>query len=142
MSTFPLPLAPFEHFMLADDCPDYPMSFFVHLKFHGRFERPQLNAALKTALARHPLLNSWIRGTAQDATSRITWIEADSPPPTIDWNDADVPIRFAAGRWIDLRSETGIRLWLRETEITTTLVLQIHHCCCDGIGASSLSTLC
>src|SRR5579862_20258 len=136
MSTFPLPFAPFEHYMLADDCPDYPMSFFVHLKFHGRFERPQLNAALQTALARHPLLNSWIRGTAQDATSRITWIEADSPPPTIDWNDADVPIRFAVGRWIDLRSETGLRLWLRETENTTTLVLQFHHCCCDGIGAS------
>ncbi len=137
MSIFPMPLAPFEHYMLADDCPDHPMNFFVQLKFQGRFDRPQLNAALKTALTVHPLLNSWIRGSAQDVTSRITWIEADSPLPTIDWNDADVPIRFAAGRWMDLKSETGIRLWLREAETTTTLMLQIHHCCCDGVGTSS-----
>ena len=137
MSNFSLPFAPFEHLMLADDCPDHPMSFFIQMKFQGRFDRPQLNAALTTALALHPLLNSRIRGSAQDATSRITWIEADSPPPAIDWNNADVPIRFAARRWMDLKSESGIRLWLREAETTTTLMLQIHHCCCDGIGASS-----
>jgi NRPS condensation-like uncharacterized protein len=132
-----LPLAPFEHFMLADDCPDHPMSFFIQLKFQGRCARPELNAAVKTALKLHPLLNSRIHGSVKDATSRITWIESTSPPPAIDWNDAEVPLRFAAGRWMDLRSETGLRLWLRETENTTTLLLQIHHACCDGLGASS-----
>ena len=137
MSTMPLPLAPFEHFMLADDCPDHPMSFFVQMKLQGRFDRPQLNAALKTALTIHPLLNSWIQGSAKEATSHITWIKPDAPLPTIDWNDDGVPIRFAAGAWIDLRSETGIRLWVRESETATTLMLQIHHCCCDGLGASS-----
>ncbi len=135
--TASLPLAPFEHFMLADDCPERPMSFFIQLKFQGRFDRPQLNAALKTALKLHPLLNSRIHGSTTDATSRITWIESTSTPPAIDWNDAEVPLRFAAGRWMDLRSETGLRLWLRETENSTTLLLQIHHACCDGLGASS-----
>lgn len=137
MSIVPMSLAPFEHFMLAGDCPDHPMSFFVQMKFQGRFDRPQLNAALQAALAVHPLLNSWIQGSVKEATSRITWIEADSPLPTIDWNDAEVPFRFTAGRWLDLNSETGLRVWLRESEDTTTLVLQIHHCCCDGLGASS-----
>ncbi len=137
MSIAPMPLAPFEHLMLADDSPEHPMSFFIQLKFQGRFDRPQLNTALKKALTLHPLLNSWIHGSAKDSTSRITWIEASSPTPTIDWNDANVPIRFAIGRWLDLRSETGIRLWLRESEKTTTLMLQIHHSCCDGIGALS-----
>src|SRR5580658_4374786 len=137
MSLFPMPLTAFEHYMLADDRPDHPMSFFIQMKFQGRFDRPQLNAALKTALTLHPLLNARIHGSAKDPTSRITWIEADSPMPTIDWNDAGIPIRFAAGRWMDLKSETGFRAWLRETETTTTLMLQIHHCCCDGIGASS-----
>lgn len=132
-----LPLAPFEHYMLADDCPERPMSFFIQLKFQGRFDRSQLNAALKKALTLHPLLNSRIQGSATDATSRITWIESTSPPPAIDWNDAEVPLRFAAGRWLDLKSETGLRLWLRETEKSTTLLLQIHHACCDGLGASS-----
>lgn len=137
MSITPMPLAPFEHLMLADDCPDHPMSFFVQMRFQGRFECSQLNAALKTALSLHPLLNSWIQGSAKDSTSRLTWIEAGSPTPTIDWNDANIPIRFAKGRWLDLKSETGIRLWLRESEKSTTLTLQIHHSCCDGIGALS-----
>ncbi len=137
MSIAPIPLAPFEHFMLADDCPDHPMSFFVQMKFQGRFERPELNAALNAALAVHPLLNSRIQGSAKDATSRITWIESDSATPTIDWDDAEIPFRFAAGRWMDLKSETGLRVWLRESEDATTLMLQFHHCCCDGLGASS-----
>lgn len=137
MSMTPMPLAPFEHLMLADDCPNHPMSFIVQMKFQGRFDRPQLDAALKSALTLHPLLKSRIQGFAKDSTSRITWIESSSPTPTIDWKDADIPIRFANGRWLDLKSETGIRLWLRESEKTTTLTLQIHHCCCDGIGALS-----
>lgn len=137
MSIEPLALAPFEHFMLADDTPEHPMSFFIQLKFQGRFDRSQLNAALKTTLTLHPLLNSRIHGSVKDATSNITWIESTSPPPEIDWNDAEVPLRFAAGRWMDLTSETGLRLWLRETENSTRLLLQIHHACCDGLGASS-----
>ncbi|NQV23194.1 MAG: hypothetical protein HQ518_02405 [Rhodopirellula sp.] len=137
MSIIPMPLAPFEHFMLADDCPDYPMSFFVQLKFQGRFDRPQLTAALKEALKLHPLLNSRIQGSVTEATSRIAWIESTSPPPVINWNNAEIPFRFSAGRWMDLKSETGLRLWLRESEDNTTLILQIHHSCCDGLGASS-----
>ena len=137
MSIAPLTLAPFEHFMLADDTPDHPMSFFIQLKFQGRFDRSQLNAALKTTLTLHPLLNARIRGSVKDATSNITWIESTSPPPEIDWNDAEVPLRFATRRWMDLTTETGLRLWLRESENSTTLLLQIHHACCDGLGASS-----
>ncbi|MDA1014463.1 MAG: hypothetical protein O3A00_08430 [Planctomycetota bacterium] len=132
-----LPLAPFEHLMLADDCPNRPMSFFIQLKFQGRFDRSQLNASLKKALKLHPLLNSRIHGSVTDATSGITWIESTSPPPAIDWNNAEIPFRFATGRWMDLRTETGLRLWLRETEDSTTLILQMHHSCCDGLGAMS-----
>ncbi len=137
MSIFPLPLAPFEHMILADDSPDHPMSFFIQLKFQGCFDRPHLNAALQKALTLHPLLNCLIQGSAKDTTARIFWIESAAPPPEIDWNDADVPCRFATGRWMDLRSETGIRLWLREATETTTLLLQVHHACCDGVGVSS-----
>ena len=135
--TASLPLAPFEHLMLADDCPERPMSFFIQLKFQGRFDRSQLNAALKKSLTLHPLLNSRIQGSATDATSRITWVESTSPPPAIDWNDAGIPFHFATKRWMDLRTETGLRLWLRETEGSTTLILQVHHSCCDGLGAMS-----
>ena len=58
----PMPLAPFEHYMLADDSREYPMCFFIQMKFQGRFDRPQLNAALKAALT--GCLNLWKRTRA------------------------------------------------------------------------------
>ncbi len=130
-----MPLVPFEHFMLANDRPGHPMSFFVRLTFDGQFDRNLLNAALKTAFALHPLLNSLLQGTAKDATSRIAWVAACHEPPQIDWHDLQTSIRFVGGPEIDLRSECGVRIWVREAAPTTRLFLQIHHCCCDGLGA-------
>ena len=123
--------------MLADDSPDHPMNFFIQLNFRGRFDRSHLNAAMQKALSLHPLLHCLIQGSAHDKTSRIFWVPATSPTPEIDWNDAEVPLRFATGRWMDLTIETGIRIWLREAAETTTLLLQMHHACCDGLGGSS-----
>ncbi|MBI1314354.1 hypothetical protein GC176_23915 [bacterium] len=136
MSIMPLPLTPFEHFMLAGDCPENPMSFFLRIRIQGRIDRQHLDESLETALKLHPLLHARIHGYAGDATSHICWIDADMPIPVIDWNDVSVPVRFAGGRWIDLQSESGLRLWVRETGSITTLLMQVHHCCCDGLGAS------
>ena len=36
-----LPLTPFEHYMLADDRPEYPMSYFLRLTFSGTFVNQQ-----------------------------------------------------------------------------------------------------
>ena len=47
MALFPLPLVPFEHYMLADDRADYPMTFFMRLHFRGRFDRGRLDNALR-----------------------------------------------------------------------------------------------
>lgn len=140
----PLPFTPFEHFMLADDTPDHPMTFFVRLQFRGIFNRPHFQTALSLALEQHPLLNSLIRGSAADRTSDIAWVTCLDPMPAVDWADADTPLTFSRRRWIDLRSERGIRLWIRDSKAdeTTQLILQIHHSCCDGIGANTfISTL-
>lgn len=130
--------------MLADDTPDHPMTFLVRLKFRGIFDRVYFQTALRVALEQHPLLNSLIVGSAANRTSDIAWVQCLDPMPVADWADAAVPLTFSRHRWIDLKSERGIRAWIRESKAdeATQLILQIQHSCCDGIGANSfISTL-
>jgi hypothetical protein len=58
-----LPLVPFEHYMLADDRPDYPMTFCFRLRFTGRLDAHLFSAALNAALGVHPLLHAYVRGS-------------------------------------------------------------------------------
>ena len=55
---FPLPLTPFEEYMLTDDRPGCPMTFLFRLRFSGRFRREAFASALRTAVSRHPLLRT------------------------------------------------------------------------------------
>ena len=41
-----MPLAPFEHFMAADDNDAYPMTFFIRASFEGQFDEFRLEQAL------------------------------------------------------------------------------------------------
>jgi hypothetical protein len=61
MPLFPLPLVPFEHYMLTDDRADYPMTFFLQLRFAGSMDQPRFRAALDSAVALHPLLRAHVR---------------------------------------------------------------------------------
>ncbi len=133
---FPLPLATFEHYMLADDRIDYPMTFFLRLGFQGRFERERFQAALKASLQWHPLLNAVLRGSVENRTANIIWEDAAPVQPTVVWLEGNAPLEFPRGLHINLYEEPGLRLWLRERPEadTTVLVAQIHHSCCDGLG--------
>jgi hypothetical protein len=134
MSLFPLPLAPFEHYMLADDRPDYPMTPFVRLEFQGRFDREGFPRAVARALAAHPLLRARVVGSPRATTAELRWVDASDQFPFLSWAPAGEPIEFPAGRQIDLHREIGLRLWVREGEQHTELLVQAHHACCDGIG--------
>jgi hypothetical protein len=136
MSFFPLPLVAFEHYMLADDRLAYPMSFFFRLKFTGRFDRCRFHEALRESLTRHPLLHAHIRGSAEGETSGLTWMDAPDLDLLVSWNLENSPVLFPEGQQIDLRRETGIRLWAHEGSETTFILLQFHHSCSDGIGAT------
>ena len=68
---FPLALAPFEEYMLADDRPAYPMTFFLRLRLAGRFGLETFPQALRTAVSRHPLLSALVR---QVGRRRPEWI--------------------------------------------------------------------
>lgn len=134
MSIFPLTFTGFEHYMLVEDSPAYPMSFFVQLRLSEVLLRHVFTQALKAVLVQHPLLRAHVNGSAASTTSRLTWIDAGLHQPFISWGAEGDPI-LCSHRHIDLRSETGIRLWVRTDHGTTRVLMQFHHSCCDGIGA-------
>lgn len=135
MSLFPLPVVPFEHYMLADDRPDYPTTFFVRVKIAGTLDRPRFVSAVNSAVMVHPLLRAHVRGDIAGRTSQLAWVAAHNAEPFLDWDDAGVALNFSRGVPINLHAETGLRLWVRCTSDTTKVVLQIHHACSDGLGA-------
>jgi len=129
---FPLPLVAFEQYMFTDDRPDYPANFFLRLSFAGIFDRPTLHAAADTALRRHPLLRALVRASGE---KRFEWVAAEHPGPLITWKADAGLCTSAAGPRIDLRHETGLRIFISQRENQTEMLLQFHHACCDGFGA-------
>lgn len=129
-----VPLTPFEHYMMADDRPDYPMVSWMCANFTGTFDRHIFERALREALKRHPLLRSYILGSATDRRSKIFWIPAKNDWPHVDWADKGTPLNFPHSEVIDLHQEIGIRCFIRESQNKTQLFLQTHHACCDGMG--------
>ncbi len=75
----PLPLTPFERYMLADDQPGYPMVAVMELQFGGRLDVDLLRAAFVPAIERHPLLVARIQGAGPNAV----W-DASQPYQTSD----------------------------------------------------------
>ena len=129
---FPLPLTSFEKYMLADDRPDYPMTFSLHLDFSGEFRRPHFEASLEDALSRHPLLCAVVRDLPK--TGRV-WMPAEGAMPPIDWNVPTIPLTCPRGEAIDLQRETGLRIWVRQGSGAARMTVQFHHACCDGLHA-------
>ena len=128
---FPLPFTPFEYYYWSDDRPRYSMTFPVELVFSGHLERETFARALRKTLQRHPQL----RACVDDREARPSWVEASESPSWFDWADGDDPIDHPRGETIDLRHESGLRVWARAGNETTRLVMQFHHACCDGLAA-------
>jgi len=128
---FPLPLTPFEHYYWCDDRPVSPTTFPVELTFRGTIERARFEQALRSTIARHPLLNALV----DVHTARVPqWVDAHGQSPPIDWSDAAEPIRPSAVAFIDLTSVPGLRVWVRTTDESNRVVFQFHHACCDALG--------
>lgn len=129
---WPLPLTAFEEYMLADDRPQWPMTFFLRLELRGRYDASLLSTALSSALARHPLLASLL----EDGGGRLRWALGKAAPPQIACCDSDCEIDFPDGPQIDLRNHCGVRVWVRGVAADQwALWFQFHHACCDGLGA-------
>lgn len=130
-SLFPLRLAPFEEFMLQMECPGYPMVFYMELVLQGRMDRHALLEAVAEAAARHPLLLA--RVEADRLHGR--WVLPVKATVPVDFQDANIPYHPPRGAVIDLKKESGLRVWVREETERTSVSLQIHHACCDGEGS-------
>lgn len=129
---FPLHLSPIEVFMLADDRSDYPMTFVIQLRLTGQVDRVAFEAALVETLQRHPLLRAFIQ-TGKGGLP--CWMLAEEAAPAVDWAEEGTPTVCPRGERIDLASETGLRVWVRQGPLAARVVLQFHHACCDGTGA-------
>ena len=131
----PLPLVPFEHYLLTDDRPDYPMTIFVKLHFTGVLDRPSFERALADTVARQPLLRAFIR---ESRPGRWEWIDQSNSQAFLSWNRLGVAWDFPQGRQLDLRREIGIRVWIRHDDERSEMLLQVHHACCDGLGVMQI----
>ena len=128
---FPLYFSPIESLFIADDRPEYPMAFIVQMNFSGNVNRAAFESALPAALARHPLLMAH-RQLAKKGLP--CWVQAPETKPIVDWGNEGVPIDLPQGESINLENEVGLRIWIREGSGTTSMTMQFHHSCCDGIG--------
>jgi hypothetical protein len=71
----------FEHYMLADDRPNDPMTPLVRLDFQGRLDRQAFPQALDSALSAHPLLRAHLHGAPDGRTTNLYWVDTSPQPP-------------------------------------------------------------
>lgn len=128
---FPLPLSPFERYMVMDDTSDYPMSFVLIVNLKGRLDRSVFEQSVIFALTRHPLLMSL---TAKIGAAGWCWNPVANPMPRITWEDGTQPRQTRVQERIDLSAEIGLRIWGNWTPESTELIFQFHHACTDGLG--------
>ncbi len=117
---WPLPLAPFEQYMLTDDRPSCPMTFFVRLRCSGTVFPQAFEAAVGSAVARHPLLSAIVRRTKRN---KLVWITVNRLP-AIHWAPLDDSETIPS---IDLLHEPGLRLWVDQREGYVELLAQFHQ---------------
>jgi NRPS condensation-like uncharacterized protein len=129
--TLPLPLSAFEEYMLADDRPAYPMSFFIRAEFSGRLNRAEFGGALKRVAMRHPLLAAVVDSQRR----RPVWAEADGIEIPIHWSDAPGNSDFPHAQPIDLHCMPGLTIHVRTEGERVEMFFQFHHACCDAVAA-------
>jgi hypothetical protein len=131
MSQPALPLTPFENYMLDDDRPDYPMTFFIRLQFAGQIDQRAFHRAVDRATKRHPLLQSHVR----TVNRRRFWVPARRVRSCVQWAMDNQPASSHLPEYLDLRKEIGLRILVRRGRERSSVILQFHHACCDGIAA-------
>lgn len=130
---FPLPVSSFEHYMFLDDVPPYPMCFVLVLHLKGDLDRTAFESAFESSVQIHPLLRARLQVGGHDGS--FQWVVEPPCRPILNWHDDDRPIDCSHETGIDLRSEAGLRVWVRRPEHATRITLQFHHSCVDGLGA-------
>jgi NRPS condensation-like uncharacterized protein len=98
--------------------------------FSGNLDCQILTAALTRTIPRHPLLTARV---VQDR-SRPCWQLQENGLPEIQWQMQAAGDCFAQTPFLNLKSESGIRLIVNKAAESTCVLIQFHHACCDGLG--------
>ena len=130
-TVFPLPLVPFERYMVLDDRSGYPMSFVAIVELRGDPDRTAMEAAVLDAVARHPLLTARLRR----AGMKHAWVSGNGEPLTTKWCTAPREADAYLDEPIDLKRSAGVRLAITVQADTTVMRFLFHHALCDGMGA-------
>lgn len=128
---FPLPLSTVEHFMFLDGRPNYPMLCDVQVELRGTIERGPFEEALAFAMQRAPFFRSIIE---EDKKRGLLWRLTDRMP-TIDWDDYGTPCTQGYDQFIDLRTDPGLRVFVRSGSERSSILLHFHHAASDGVGS-------
>ncbi len=136
---FPLPLSPFEKFILWDERPRQPMTFFIELHFQSELDVQRLTASMTDTILRNPLLACRIARYQ----GSLCWVHDPGFRPRILTEADKPPIQDGRPRPIDLTQECGVRFWLTRHSrgagvMGSRLLTQVHHACCDGIGTRNI----
>ncbi len=126
----PARMTPIEEYFLVEDCPEFPMTVSIRLRFSGRLERESFDLAVCHVVGRHPLL----RAVVDESGGNKIWVECPGWEPKVHWGaDCD------EGGWpeysfIDVRKEPGTRIWVVHRDGWDEVVVQVHHCSADALG--------
>ena len=132
-------VAPFEHYMFADDRPSMPMTFFLRFAISGKLDPARFKAAVAEAQARNPLTRSVIAGKAEEPTGQLSWRPAPRPDIHIAISESGDGFPAYPGKdpFLDMATEVGLRFFLlQDHNSRATLLLQAHHAVCDAVGAA------
>lgn len=113
-----------ERFHFFDDSPEYPNNILAKFYFDGRLDEETARVAFEVATARHPLMQSVVKGKR--------WHLSDEVGPRFLWNRGG----SIASQWLNLEVERSCRLMCNyDSESNETeVVFQAHHAAIDGQG--------
>lgn len=128
---FPLPLSPFEHYMLADDRDDYPMVIVLIIELEGKLDRAAFEEAVHQAIVRHPLLACRVQHVPGKGKC---WVPATSNTFELDWIDCGESLPDVQQQRMDLTRQTGLRVQVNAKPDRSRVDFHFHHASADGLG--------
>lgn len=127
-----------EVFIAADD--DLVPSVHIEARVSGRFDADRLAAALRAAVAKHPLARARL-GNASLTARTLYWEVADQPDH-LAIEITDEPVNEVRSRLYsrapDLSHSPAFSVAVVRSDGGDRLLLNLHHAAFDGMGAMRL----
>ena len=132
---FPMPMTPFERYLVADDRPACPMTVVMYFIFRGSIQRASLEEAFRQAVAYEPAF--WTRAACRKGKHSLE-LDLKNPPRlhfrTLQRN----PSETREGRFtlpnMDTRENPWVTFWVEEAPEEVRITCLMHHLAGDGRG--------